>query len=130
MHANYLWTSLVYVLQLWSDSSTAQASNFLSLSSRERAKQGCLLKLAGFILVNLAASWRKSSSNLALDPPSCATSCNILSPTTTLNLTASSEAAVRYLVPNTYTADSFSVDMRCIEQSSDSIVTSHAFQSE
>lgn len=80
--------------------------------------------------MNLAASWRKSSTNLASDPPSCATSCNILSATSTLNLTASSEAAVRYLVPNNYTANAFSVDARCVEQFLDSIVTSDVLQFE
>ena len=107
LHTCLLSASWVAVIQCrcWSGSSAAQPSFLVNLSNDDRAKPGCLLKLAGFILVNLAASWRKSSTSLASDPPSCATSCNVLSATSTLNLTASSEAAVRYLVPNHYTAD-------------------------
>ena len=120
----------VYVLQLWSGSCAAKPSVFINLSSGDRAKQGCPLKLAGFILVNLAASWRKSSTNLASDPPFCAISCNILSATSTLNLTASSEAAVRYLVPNKYSANAFSVETHYVAQLPNSIATSHVLQSE
>ncbi|KAL0049982.1 hypothetical protein WJX82_002021 [Trebouxia sp. C0006] len=55
-----------------------------------------LIILVGFILVNLSASWRHNSSNLASDPPTCATSCGILSTTSTLNLTTTSSLALRY----------------------------------
>ena len=54
--------------------------------------------LAGFILVNLSASWRHNSSNLASDPPACATNCGLLSSTSALNLTTTSSLALR-LVP-------------------------------
>jgi len=53
------------------------------------------LSLTGFILVNLSASWRHNSSNLASDPPTCAASCGILSATSTLNLTTTSSLALR-----------------------------------
>ncbi|KAL0041478.1 hypothetical protein WJX79_004916 [Trebouxia sp. C0005] len=55
-----------------------------------------LIIFVGFILVNLSASWRHNSTNLASDPPACASSCGILSTTSTLNLTTTSALALRY----------------------------------